>query len=104
MGPRQPLAGAPLHDPDLMLLDDPAPGLDADGLDLRVGALGRAGRRRTILLASHHPERAAEIASRGLPLERGRLVFDGPIGAAAWPAGRDRLAPDSPNGLVAALT
>lgn len=77
MQQRLALARALLHDPDLLLLDEPDTGLDAQGIELLAQAVDRPG--RTVLLTSHHPERAARIASRALLLVDGRVAADGPV-------------------------
>jgi heme exporter protein A len=49
-----------LHEPDLLLLDEPFSALDTIGTDLLLDELGRLGReRRTIVVSSHQPERLA---------------------------------------------
>jgi ABC-type multidrug transport system ATPase subunit len=56
-----------LHDPDLLLLDEPFEGLDAEGADLLQQELAeRAG--RTALVATHDPESLAERATARLAL------------------------------------
>jgi heme exporter protein A len=58
-----------LHEPDLLLLDEPFSALDATGADLLLDELGRLGHeRRTIVLASHQPERLAERPTARLAL------------------------------------
>ena len=73
------LARALVHDPDLLLLDEPDTGLDASGVELLGLAIGRPG--RTVILTSHNPERAARLAPRALLLVDGRAVADGPTAA-----------------------
>jgi len=48
-----------LHEPDLLLLDEPFAALDAAGADLLLDELGRSVPGRTIVLSSHQPERLA---------------------------------------------
>src|SRR5262245_7568695 len=48
-----------LHEPDLLLLDEPFAALDAAGADLLLDELGRSVSGRTIVLSSHQPERLA---------------------------------------------
>ena len=56
-----------LHDPDLLLLDEPFDGLDAEGADLlQVELAERAG--VTALVATHDPEALAARATAGLAL------------------------------------
>ena len=57
-----------LHDPELLLLDEPFNALDADGATLLEGELAELRGRRTFLVATHDPTRLA-------PLESGRLAF-----------------------------
>jgi ABC-type multidrug transport system ATPase subunit len=53
------LSRALLHEPDLLLLDEPFAALDAAGAELLLGELERAVPGRTIVLSSHQPERLA---------------------------------------------
>jgi len=67
------LAVALARDAQLLLLDEPHAGLDADGrsvLDAIVGECRDAG--RTVLLASHELEHARPLADREVELDAGR--------------------------------
>jgi heme exporter protein A len=57
-----------LHEPELLLLDEPFNALDADGAGLLDRELAELRPGRTFLVATHDPERLA-------PLATGRLAF-----------------------------
>ena len=82
MQQRLALARALLHQPELLLLDEPDAGLDVRALDLlpRVLAgsdtLGASG--VTVIFTTHQIERALALAGRVLVMVAGRIVFDGP--------------------------
>ena len=74
MRQRVALARALLHDPDILLLDEPYSGLDQDALGILKTIL--AERNKTILLVTHDLGRGLESADRVAILNRGRLVFE----------------------------
>ena len=78
MSQRLALARALLHEPELLLLDEPFSGLDpeaAESLAERLAALRAAG--HAIVLATHEVERAAALATRLGVLHRGRIAWVG---------------------------
>jgi ABC-type multidrug transport system ATPase subunit len=57
------LCRALLHEPELLLLDEPANALDAEGVELLERELDELRRERTLLVASHAPERLDRFAT-----------------------------------------
>ena len=57
-----------LHDPDLLVLDEPFTALDAAGADLLDRELHERAAERTFVVATHAPERFAPLADRRLVL------------------------------------
>ena len=57
-----------LHKPELLILDEPFSGLDAEGAELLDRELAEMRGRRTLLVATHDPDRVA-------PLQSGRLAL-----------------------------
>jgi ABC-type multidrug transport system ATPase subunit len=57
-----------LHEPDLLVLDEPYSALDEAGAELLDALLDELRGERTFLLATHDPPRVAPFASGGLAL------------------------------------
>jgi heme exporter protein A len=57
-----------LHEPELLLLDEPFSSLDASGAALLLAELGQRSERHTIVLASHQPERLGDRPTTRLAL------------------------------------
>jgi heme exporter protein A len=77
MEQRLALARALLHEPDLILLDEPWSGLDSAAADW-LGALLLELRTngRTVIVATHDFARGLAVATRALVLHRGRLAWE----------------------------
>lgn len=74
------LAAALLHNPDLILLDEPFSGLDvASALVLRSLIEELAARGKTVLFSSHELDTVERISDRVVILHRGKVVADDSI-------------------------
>jgi ABC-2 type transport system ATP-binding protein len=74
------LIAALMHNPQLILLDEPFSGLDvASSLVLRSLIQELAGRGKVVLFSSHELDTVERISSRVVILHRGRLVADDSI-------------------------
>ncbi|NLX98192.1 MAG: ABC transporter ATP-binding protein [Rhodopirellula sp.] len=82
MKQRLKLAAALVHDPDLLLLDEPTAGLDPDGraamLDVLAALAARPG--KSLVLSTHLLSDVERICEEAIFLDRGRVVAVGPIG------------------------
>lgn len=76
------LARTMLHDPALLLLDEPAAGLDPRArVELRELVKALAAMGKAVLLSSHILTELAEMCHTVAILEQGRLVASGPVAA-----------------------
>jgi len=83
------LAGALLGDPEVLILDEPANGLDPEGVHwLRGLVRGLADEGRTVLVSSHVLAEVAQTVDQVVIIDRGRLVAQSTL--AALTAGADR--------------
>jgi heme exporter protein A len=75
MQQRLAIGRAVLHDPEVMLFDEPHTGLDQDASAMLDGVLREvAARGRTVVMTSHDLARAADLASRYDVLSRGTIT------------------------------
>jgi len=68
-----------LHEPDVLIMDEPTAGLDPNQIrDVRE-VLRRLGEQKTILLSTHILQEVEAMASRVIMINEGRLVYDGSV-------------------------
>ncbi len=75
------MAQALLHEPDVLILDEPTAGLDPNQIREVRQAIRRLGESKTILLSTHILQEVEAIANRVLFINEGRLRFDGAVDA-----------------------
>jgi ABC-2 type transport system ATP-binding protein len=73
------MAQALLHEPDVLILDEPTAGLDPNQIREVRATLRRLGKEKTILLSTHILQEVEATATRVLFIHEGRLVFDGSV-------------------------
>jgi heme exporter protein A len=82
MQQRLAIARAILHDPAVLLLDEPYTGLDQDAaalLDDLLNEIAVAG--RTVIMTTHDLRRGHALADRIAILSRGRIAYNAPVSA-----------------------
>ncbi len=75
------IARATLHEPAILLLDEPYTGLDVSGTTMLDGVLREwrlAG--RTVMMASHDLEHAATLSDHVLIISQGKIAVTAPMG------------------------
>jgi ABC-2 type transport system ATP-binding protein len=80
MKQRLSLARALIHDPGILILDEPAAGLDPRArVELRELLLALAGQGKAVLISSHILTELSEICDGAVILEHGRMVHAGSL-------------------------
>jgi len=68
-----------LHEPDVLIMDEPTAGLDPNQIHEVRETIRKLGRSKTILLSTHILQEVEAMASRVLFIDEGRLIYDGTI-------------------------
>lgn len=71
------LAQALIHDPNVLVLDEPSNGLDPIQHNKMKELIIELGKSKVVLYSSHRFDDISDIASRYLILNKGTLMFDG---------------------------
>ncbi len=73
------MAQALLHEPDVLIMDEPTAGLDPNQIQEVRRTMQRLGEEKTILLSTHILQEVQILASRVIVINEGRLVADAPL-------------------------
>lgn len=73
------MAQALLHEPDVLIMDEPTAGLDPNQIAEVRETLTKISRDRTILLSTHILQEVEAMANRAIVLSEGQKVYDGPV-------------------------
>ncbi len=71
------MAQALLHDPDVLIMDEPTAGLDPNQIRDFRDRIVELGKTKTILISTHILQEVHAVAERVLLIHEGKLVFDG---------------------------
>jgi ABC-2 type transport system ATP-binding protein len=70
------LAQALIHDPEVLILDEPTTGLDPNQLAEIRQLIKRIGKEKTVLLSTHIMQEVEAICDRTIIIHQGRIVAD----------------------------
>ena len=80
MGQKVQIVATLIHDPELIVLDEPFSGLDPVNVELvRNIVLAQRARNRTVLLSTHVMEQAEQICDGLILINHGRKLLDGTL-------------------------
>jgi ABC-2 type transport system ATP-binding protein len=86
------LAQALIHDPPILILDEPTSDLDPNEKAEFLEYLKQIGKDRTVLLSTHNLGEVEAACARAIIVSRGRLVADGPLDEIRAKSGKVRYA------------
>lgn len=70
------LASALLHDPEILILDEPTTGLDPNQLTEIRHIIRELGKHKTVLLSSHIMQEIQAVCDRVIVIHKGNIVLD----------------------------
>jgi ABC-2 type transport system ATP-binding protein len=74
------MAQSLLHEPDVLILDEPTAGLDPNQIrEVRKTMERLRGMNKTVLLSTHILQEVTAMASRVILIDEGQLKYDGPV-------------------------
>jgi ABC-2 type transport system ATP-binding protein len=73
------LAQALIHDPPILILDEPTSDLDPNEKAEFLEYLKQIGKERTVLLSTHNLNEVEQACARAIIISKGRIVADGPL-------------------------
>ena len=73
------LANALLHNPDVLILDEPTTGLDPNQLIEIRELVKNVGKEKTVLLSTHIMQEVEAICDRVIIINKGKIVLDTPL-------------------------
>ena len=77
---RASIARAILHDPSIILLDEPEVGLDSKAIELTNSILDiYYSQGRTVVITTHNLERGIGLGDKAVILSKGKIVYQAPI-------------------------
>ena len=76
MQKRLSLARALLHNPPILIMDEPETGLDQEALEMLEGVV--QDEARAVLMTTHNLDRGLKLASRVAILAKGRIAYEAP--------------------------
>ncbi len=74
------LAQALIHDPSVLILDEPTTGLDPNQLEEIRHLIREISKEKTVMFSSHIMQEVEAVCSRVIIINKGRIVADGKIG------------------------
>ena len=74
------LAQALIHDPEVLILDEPTTGLDPNQLEEIRQLIITISKNKTVMLSTHIMQEVEAVCNRVLILNKGKLVADGSVG------------------------
>ncbi len=73
------LAQALIHDPSILILDEPTTGLDPNQLEEIRELIRQVGKEKTVMLSSHIMQEVEAVCNRIIIINKGKIVADGGI-------------------------
>lgn len=73
------LAAAILHDPEVLILDEPTTGLDPNQLVEIRELIKELGKNKTVLLSTHIMQEVEAVCDRVLLINKGEVIIDKPL-------------------------
>ena len=70
------LAQALIHDPQVLILDEPTTGLDPNQLEFIRDVIRRSGKDKAVLLSTHIMQEVEAMCTRAVIINHGRIVAD----------------------------